>query len=89
MFVSNSLLKPSNTMPFGYVGVVIGFASDVLYFGVDFNWLAILGMLLTSIGLLGKLIMPHDESDRNEAEQKINTPEMGNKKDIVKSIKQG
>lgn len=57
IYTANSLKKPSRTMPFGYVGVLAGFLADVFYFDIDFNLLSIIGMILTSIGLLGKLFM--------------------------------
>ena len=39
-------------MPLGYVCVIIGFLADVYLFDIDFGVLPILGILLTSAGLL-------------------------------------
>lgn len=51
------LKKPSIIMPFWYINTVIGFVIDVVYFGDSFDWMSILGMMLTSSGLLMKLLI--------------------------------
>ena len=53
---ANSYAKPSLVMPFGYVSVAVGFLADVLLFDTSFTFLSILGMLLTSAGLLGNYL---------------------------------
>jgi len=55
LFLAVSLQKPSNILPFGYCGVLVSFLADVYYFHTSFSLLSVVGMLLTSIGLLGKL----------------------------------
>lgn len=44
-------------MPFGYLGLIVGFTADILYFGSSFNLLSVVGMILTSVGLLSKLFL--------------------------------
>lgn len=44
-------------MPFGYIAVIVGFIADVAFFGIQFNAMAVLGILLTSAGLLSKLFI--------------------------------
>lgn len=39
-------------MPFRYVGVIIGFTIDVLYYGVSLDWIMILGLVITSGALI-------------------------------------
>ena len=59
-FIANSMETPSKTMPFGYAGVVLGYLVDVYYFEESFNWLATVGIMLTSAGLLGKWFTHED-----------------------------
>ena len=54
------LKRASYLLPFGYTGIIAGFLFDVLIFDTSFNWAAILGMILTSVGLLGKLLLKED-----------------------------
>ena len=44
-------------MPFGYVGVLISFLSDTIFFKIEFDFLSIIGMILTSVGLLSKYLI--------------------------------
>ena len=53
---ANSLAKPSLVMPFGYVSIAVGFIADVVLFSTQFTVLAIIGMILTSAGLLGNFL---------------------------------
>ena len=53
---ANSYAKPSLVMPFGYVSVACGFLADIFLFGTSFTLLAIVGMMLTSAGLLGSYL---------------------------------
>lgn len=57
IFAASSLKKPSHTMPFGYVAIMTTFFADVCYFGVTFNPLQIIGIVLTSVGLLSKFFI--------------------------------
>jgi drug/metabolite transporter (DMT)-like permease len=57
IFTSTSMIEPSKTMPFGYLGIIVGFTADIFYFKIEFDFLSVLGMFLTSIGLLSKLII--------------------------------
>lgn len=50
---ANNIAKPSDVMPFGYASVMVGFVADVVLFGTTFKLLQIVGILLTSVGLLG------------------------------------
>ena len=44
-------------MPFGYVGVATGFIADVYLFGISFTFLSVLGVFLTSGGLLSGFLL--------------------------------
>jgi drug/metabolite transporter (DMT)-like permease len=50
--------KPSYMMPFGYITIAGSALVDFLIFNVSFSLLTIIGILLTSCGLLIKLIVP-------------------------------
>ena len=50
--LANTFKSPSLVMPFGYMTVLVSFWADVYLFGTEFTLLPIVGMLLTSIGLL-------------------------------------
>lgn len=52
------LKKPSFIMPFGYVTIVLSSIVDSIMFGSEFGTLSIMGMFLTSSGLLVKLLVP-------------------------------
>lgn len=56
IFMANSLIKPSKIMPLGYLAVIIGFLADLYLFESQFTWMHVLGMVLTSAGLLGELL---------------------------------
>lgn len=51
------LRDPSAVLPFQYSGVVFGLLVDYYYFGEKINLINITGVLLTSIGLISKLLM--------------------------------
>lgn len=51
------LKKASYIMPFGYISIVVAFISDIVFFSANFDWVSIVGMLMTSAGLLSKLIV--------------------------------
>ncbi len=51
LVISNTIVKPSKTMPLGYVGIMVGFVADVYLFDTKFTLLPVLGMLLTSSSL--------------------------------------
>jgi drug/metabolite transporter (DMT)-like permease len=67
IFTATSLKEPSKTMPLGYISIIVGFFADVIYFDVQFNSLAIIGMLLTSGGLLSRLFIPEDKTRINSS----------------------
>jgi len=60
------LKKPSYIMPLGYITIVFSALMDFILFGNSFGTLSIVGMLLTSSGLLVKLLIP--EEDKAKAE---------------------
>lgn len=62
IFAAASLKEPSYTMPLGYLSIVIGFLADIIFFKVDFNSYTVIGMLLTSAGLLSKLFLADTRS---------------------------
>lgn len=51
------LKKASYIMPFGYVSIVFSFMMDIFIFDENFDTISILGMCLTSSGLLIKLLV--------------------------------
>ena len=59
--LANSQAKPSLVMPFGYLSVAVAFLADYYIFDTHFGWLAKIGMLLTSLGLLGNCLMERYE----------------------------
>lgn len=61
VYTSNLLKKPSKVTPFAYAGIVTGFLADVYLFQTEFSLMAVLGMLLTSSGLLGKFLMEREQ----------------------------
>jgi drug/metabolite transporter (DMT)-like permease len=46
------LIPAAKCHPFQYIGVIIGFFSDIYFFNKTFDVLSILGMIITSSGLL-------------------------------------
>ena len=49
--------KASYIMPFGYISIVFATLSDILFFGASFDLLSVIGMIMTSAGLFGKLLI--------------------------------
>lgn len=64
------LKKPSYIMPLGYITIVLSTIMDYVIFGNSFSTLSIIGMLLTSSGLMVKLFVP--EEDKTKVTTKIN-----------------
>ena len=54
---ANSIAKPSIVMPFGYVSVTFGFFADVFLFNTSFTLISVVGMILTSAGLMTEYLM--------------------------------
>ena len=54
------LKKPSFIMPFGYITIVVGTVLDYFLFDQAVDWLVIIGMMLTSSGLMLKLFVNED-----------------------------
>ena len=52
IILANSIKNPSLVMPFGYVGVLVGFIGDIYLFDSTFSWMHIIGVILLSCGLL-------------------------------------
>ena len=72
IMMANSIKVPSLMMPFGYVAVMIGFVADVYLFDTDFSWLAIIGIMLTSSGLLsGYLVSKSEVKKDNENKPEV------------------
>lgn len=57
IFAATSLKKPSHTMPFGYVTIVVTFLADLFIFRTRFDILQVIGIILTSVGLLSKFLV--------------------------------
>jgi len=51
------LLKPSKIVPFNYTGIILSLIIDMTVFGHQTNFFEILGILLTSVGLLSHLAL--------------------------------
>lgn len=66
IFAATSLKEPSYTMPLGYLSIVIGFLADIIFFKVEFNYYTVIGMLLTSAGLLSKLFLADTRKDNTQ-----------------------
>ncbi len=52
------LKKPSYIMPLGYITIILSSLLDYILFGNSLSTLSIMGILLTSSGLLIKLLIP-------------------------------
>ena len=61
IFLANSIKSPSLVMPLGYASVVVGFWADVYLFGNEFTTLTVVGMFLTSAGLLSGYLKNKDK----------------------------
>jgi len=59
------LLPPSKIIPFNYVGIILSVIMDLTLFGHKTNLLEIIGILLTSIGLLSHLFLELTEKKEN------------------------
>ena len=70
IFLSNSLKSPSLVMPFGYASVIVSFLADVYLFDTVFSALPIIGMLLTSAGLLSGYLKEENQNKEEEKDQK-------------------
>jgi len=59
-FITRAMMnkKPSYMMPFGYITIIGSAVMDYLIFNTSFDLITIIGMMLTSCGLLIKLIVP-------------------------------
>ena len=70
IFLANSLRSPSLVMPFGYASVVVSFLADVYLFDTDFSLLPVVGMLLTSAGLMSGYLKDSAGKEVKKEEQK-------------------
>jgi len=50
-------VKPSKITPFNYVGIVLSITIDTVIFGHQSSFMQIIGILLTSVGLLSHFIL--------------------------------
>ena len=64
--IANSSLKPSLVMPFGYLSILVAFVTEYFIFGTYFSWTTIIGMILTSLGLLGNFLSENDDRSTNK-----------------------
>ena len=51
------LKKASYIMPFGYISIIFATISDILLFGASFDLVSVFGMIMTSAGLMSKLLI--------------------------------
>lgn len=54
------LKKASYIMPFGYISIIVAFVCDIFLFNSSFDWISIIGMIMTSAGLLSKLLVKEE-----------------------------
>ena len=66
IILANSIKPPSQVMPFGYVSVLLGFCADVYLFDTKFGILSIIGMILTSCGLLSGFLLATRSQPKEE-----------------------
>lgn len=59
-------MKPSRVMPFGYLSVITSFLADVYIFKADFNFWTVFGIVLTSLGLVGKFLLEKQSANNEE-----------------------
>ena len=74
IIVANTLRKPSHMMPFGYAGVATGFLADIYMFDIDFTYLSMIGVFLTSGGLFSEYLIsrsPTDSKPKNALDKMI------------------
>lgn len=64
VFMANIVKKPSSMMPFGYVTVLVGFLADLYLFDISFDLSIIIGILLTSAGLLSEYLKNRSQSSQ-------------------------
>ena len=57
IIMANSIKPPSMMMPFGYIGVVMGFIADIYLFGTSFTVYSVVGIFLTSSGLFSGFLV--------------------------------
>ena len=57
-------------MPLGYVCIVLGFCADVYLFDTEFGVLPMLGILMTSAGLLSGYLVSKAEEKKVQNEMK-------------------
>jgi drug/metabolite transporter (DMT)-like permease len=50
--------KASYIMPFGYISIVFASICDIIIFKISFDWISVIGMVMTSVGLISKLLVP-------------------------------
>ena len=63
IIIANTLRKPSHMMPFGYAGVATGFLADIYMFDIDFTYLSMIGVFLTSGGLFSEYLISRSPTD--------------------------
>jgi len=51
------LKKPSLIMPFGYTGIILAFLIDIIFEGAQFDFYSVIGIIMTSSGLLSTFIV--------------------------------
>ena len=63
IFLANSLKKPSLMMPFGYVSVTTSFLVDLFLFDTSFTFMNVLGIFLTSLGLVSGYLLQMNKKE--------------------------
>lgn len=51
------MCSPALVMPFSYLSVIIGLILDIWIFRSHYDYFAIIGMILSCLGLLSKFVM--------------------------------
>ena len=55
------LVKPSDVIPFSYVGIISSLLIDIFVFDSSFNAFSIVGILMTSVGLFTKFFVKNEK----------------------------
>ena len=56
-YEASRMKKPSKVLPFCYVAIIFSFIGDIYLFDIDFDVISVVGMMMTSSGLLSKFLI--------------------------------
>ncbi len=64
-------LKPSRIAPFNYIGIILSILIDITVFGHKSSFWEVIGVLLTSVGLLSHFILALKEGEEKEDKEDL------------------